>query len=123
MNSLVSRVLVLICAIAICLSNAQSALAGKLSDRIERFPNWDGAAQVTRHDGELTYPEWFRGQWSATSTLLEQIAPLAPGVVTPGFENNRQYINKPIEFTVQFVPNDPDKNAKSSPLNLPARAL
>ena len=119
MNSFVSRVLVLICAIAICLSNAQSALAGKLSDRIERFPNWDGAAQVTRHDGELTYPEWFRGQWSATSTLLEQVAPLAPGVVTPGFENNRQYINKPIEFTVQFVPNNPGKNAKSSPLNLP----
>ena len=119
MNSLVSRFLVLICAIAIYFSNSQSALAGKLSDRIDRFPNWDGAAQVTRHDGELAYPEWFRGQWVATSTLLEQVAPLAPAVVTPGFENNRQYINKPIEFTVQFVPNDPAKKAKSSPLNLP----
>ena len=118
MNSLVSRILVLICTIAICLSNAQSALAGKLSDRIERFPNWDGAAQVTRHDGELTYPEWFRGQWVATSTLLEQVAPLAPEIVTPGFENNRQYIDKPIEFTVQFEPNNPAKNVKFSPLNL-----
>jgi hypothetical protein len=119
MNSLVSRVLVFICAIAIYLSIAPSALAGKLSDRIDRFPNWNGAVQVTKHDGELTYPEWFRGQWLATSTLLEQIAPLAPDVVTPGFESNRKYINQPIEFTVQFVPNNPGKNAKSSPLNLP----
>jgi hypothetical protein len=116
MNSLVSRVFV---CVIIYLSASPSALAGKLSDRIDRFPNWDGAAQVTRHDGELTYPEWFRGQWLATSTLLEQVAPLAPDVVTPGFESNRQYIDKPIEFTVQFVPNDPGKNAKSSPLNLP----
>jgi hypothetical protein len=119
MNSLVFKVLAFICAIAIYLSSSQSALAGALSDRIDRFPNWNGAAQVTRHDGELNYPEWFRGQWLATSTLLEQVAPLAPDVVTPGFESNRQYIDKPIEFTVQFVPNHPGKNVKSSPLNLP----
>ena len=119
MNSLVSRVLVFICAIAICLSTCPSALAGKLSDRIDRFPNWAGAVQVTRHEGELSYPEWFQGRWQVTSTLLEQIAPLAPDVVTPGFENNRQYIDKPIEFTVQFVPNQPAKVAKFSPLNLP----
>jgi hypothetical protein len=114
-----SKVLAFIFAIAICLSSSQSAIAGALKDRIDRFPNWNGAAQVTRYDGELTYPEWFRGQWLATSTLLEQIAPLAPDVVTPGFESNRQYIDKPIEFTVQFVPNNPEKIAKSSPLNLP----
>ena len=119
MNSLISRVLIFICSIAICLSISPRALAGALSDRIDRFPNWNGAAQVARHEGELTYPEWFRGQWLATSTLLEQVAPLAPDVVTPGFENNRQYIDKPIEFTVQFVPNNPGKNVKSSPLNLP----
>jgi hypothetical protein len=119
MNSLVSRVLVFICTIAIYLSISPSALAGKLSDRIDRFPNWAGVAQVTRHEGELTYPEWFRGRWLATSTLLEQIAPLAPDVVTPGFESNRQYIGKPIEFTVQFVPNDPTKITKFSPLNFP----
>ncbi len=119
MNSLVSRVLVFICAIAVCLSTSHSALAGNLSDRIDRFPNWDGAAQVINHEGELTYPEWFRGQWVATSTLLEQVAPLAPDVITPGFENNRQYIDKPIKFTVQFVPNNPEKAAKFLPLNLP----
>lgn len=118
-STVVSKIVVCICAIAICLSSSQSALAGALSDRIDRFPNWAGAARVTQHDGELAYPEWFRGQWVATSTLLEQVAPLAPDVVTPGFENNRQYINKPIEFTVQFVPNNPLKNVKPSPLNLP----
>jgi hypothetical protein len=117
-STIIFKIVACICAIAICLPTP-SALAGKLSDRIDQFPNWNGAVQVTKHEGELTYPEWFRGQWLATSTLLEQIAPLAPDVVTPGFENNRQYINQPIEFTVQFVPNDPGKNAKSSPLNLP----
>ncbi len=119
MNSLVSRILVFICAIAIYLFISPSALAGALRDRIDRFPNWNGAVQVTKHEGELSYPEWFQGQWLATSTLIEQVAPLAPDVVTPGFESNRKYINQPIEFTVQFVPNDPGKNAKSSPLNLP----
>ena len=63
--NLVSKLLIYLC--ILYLFNSQSALAGKLSDRIERFPNWDGAAQVTRHDGELAYPEWFRGQWVATS--------------------------------------------------------
>ena len=118
-STVVSKIVACLCAIAICLSIPPSALAGALSDRIDRFPNWNGAAQVTRHEGELTYPEWFQGQWIATSTLLEQIAPLAPDVVTPGFESNRKYINQPIEFTVQFVPNNPAKAAKFSPLNLP----
>lgn len=118
MNSLISRFSVFVCAIAIYLFISPSALAGKLSDRVDRFPNWNGAAQVTRHEGELAYPDWFQGQWVATSTLLEQVAPLAPDVVTPGFENNRQYIDKPIEFTVQFVLNNPVKNVKYSLLNL-----
>jgi hypothetical protein len=39
--------------------------------------------------------------------------------VTPGFESNRQYINKPIEFTVQFTPRIPAQTTKFSPLNLP----
>ncbi len=118
-STVVFKIVACLWAIAVCLSIAPSALAGALSDRIDRFPNWNGVAQVARHEGELTYPEWFQGQWVATSTLLEQIAPLAPDVVTPGFESNRQYIDKPIEFTVQFVPNKPAKAAKFSPLNLP----
>jgi hypothetical protein len=119
MNSLVSKILAGICAIAMCLSIAQSAIAGALSDRIAKYPNWSPPAQVMQREGELTYPEWFKGRWMATSTLLEQVAPLAPAIVTPGFESNRQYINKPIEFTVQFVQRDPNRTPKFSSLNLP----
>jgi hypothetical protein len=127
MNSLVSKIVTWIGAIAIWWWGCQGGLAGTLSDapgerlrhRIDRYPDWDSPPQLTQHQGELTYPEWFRGRWIATSTLLAQIAPLAPEIVTPGFESNRKYINQPIEFTVQFVPNDPDRTTKISPLNLP----
>jgi hypothetical protein len=119
MSSIGFRILACIGAIAIWCSGTQGAIASLLSDRIDRYPLWDNQVPVSRHEGELTYPEWFRGRWIATSTLLEQIAPLAPEIVTPGFENNRQYIDKPIEFTVQFVPTDPGKVTKFSPLNLP----
>ncbi|WP_373538431.1 DUF6816 family protein [Chamaesiphon sp.] len=119
MNSLVRKIVTGTIAIALWWGGSVSVLAGVLSDRIDRYPNWDRQSQLSQHDGELTYPEWFRGRWIVTSTLLEQIAPLAPEVVTPGFESNRQYINKPIEFTVQFVPTNPTKVAKFAPLNLP----
>ena len=115
MNSLVRKILIGTIAIAFWLYSSVSVLAGVLSDRIDRYPNWDRQSQVSQHEGELTYPEWFRGRWLATSTLLEQIAPLAPEIVTPGFESNRQYINKPIEFTVQFVPTNPT-NVQFAPL-------
>ncbi len=121
MSSLVSKILAGICAIAISLSIAQSATAGALSDRIAKYPNWNPPAQIMQREGELTYPEWFKGRWIATSTLLEQVAPLAPEIVTPGFESNRKYINKPIEFTVQFVPTDLKRANQFSPLNLPQR--
>jgi hypothetical protein len=119
MNSLTRRILTCLSTIAIWWSSSQGAMAGVLSDRIDRYPNLTTQPQIAQREGELTYPEWFRGRWSATSTLLEQIAPLAPAIVTPGFESNRQYINKPIEFTVQFVPTDPSRAVKFSPLNLP----
>ncbi|AFY91861.1 DUF6816 family protein [Chamaesiphon minutus] len=119
MNGLLGKILTGICAIVILWCGSQSALAGMLSDRLAQYPNWDARSILGRSEGELTYPEWFRGRWIATSTLVEQIAPLAPAIVTPGFESNRQYIDKPIEFTVQFVPRDPTKDVKFSPLNLP----
>lgn len=119
MNSLVRTIITGTIAIALWWYSSVSVLAGILSDRIDRYPNWDRQIQVSQHEGELTYPEWFRGRWIATSTLLEQIAPLAPGIVTPGFESNRQYIDRPIEFTVQFVPTNLTKVVKFSPLNLP----
>jgi hypothetical protein len=119
MNSLVSKILAVISSIAICLSVSQNATAGALNDRIARYPNWSPPAQIMQHEGELTYPEWFKGRWIATSTLLEQVAPLAPEIVTPGFESNRKYINQPIEFTVQFIPTAPNRDTKFSPFNLP----
>jgi hypothetical protein len=42
------------------------------------------------------------GTWRVTSTLVEQLAPLAPEIVSPGFEKNEQYIDRPIAFTVKF---------------------
>jgi hypothetical protein len=121
-------------AIAIWCWACQGAIAGGLSDspfaeakaapteglrqRITQYPDWH-QPQFEQHQGELTYPEWFQGRWVATSTLLEQLAPLAPALMTPGFEGNRQYINRPIEFTVQFIPNDANLAPKVSLLNLP----
>ncbi|WP_309738003.1 DUF6816 family protein [Chamaesiphon sp. OTE_20_metabat_361] len=119
MNSLVRKILIWIGTIAIWCGSIQISLAGDLSDRVARYPDWNAQPKVALHEGELSYPEWFRGRWMANSTLLEQIAPLAPEIVTPGFESNRQYIDKPIEFTVQFIQTDPNKNLKSSLLNLP----
>lgn len=118
MNSLGAKILTYVWAIAIYLTTAQNAIASPLAEKIAGYPQWS-QTQVSQHEGELTYPEWFRGRWTATSTLLAQIAPLAPDIVTPGFENNRQYINQPIDFTVQFVPNNPTQTTKFSPLNLP----
>jgi hypothetical protein len=118
MYSLVYRILTCVWAIAIYLTTAQSVIASPLAEKIAGYPQW-GQAQVSQHEGELTYPEWFRGRWTATSTLLDQIAPLAPDIITPGFENNRQYIDRPVQFTVQFGPNNSTQITKFLPLNLP----
>jgi hypothetical protein len=77
--------------------------AGVLSDRIQSFPNWQTKPPVERATGDLFYPNWIEGTWTVKSTLLDMVAPLAPKVVTPGFESNREYINKPIEFEVRFT--------------------
>jgi hypothetical protein len=119
MHSLVRKISIWTIAIALWFAGTQSTFAGGLSERIDRYPRWDAQPQLSQHEGELTYPEWFRGRWTATSTLLEQSAPLAPEIVTPGFESNRQYIGKPIEFVVQFISIDPTKSVKFSSLNLP----
>jgi hypothetical protein len=83
-----------------------------------QYPQWH-EPQLTQHKGELTYPEWFRGEWTATSTLLEQVAPLAPEIFTPGFEGNRKYLDRPISFPVRFRYPDVDLRSNVSLLNLP----
>ncbi len=77
------------------------AMAASLPQRIAEFPNWSLATNLIR-EGDLTYPEWFAGEWTATSVLREQVAPLAPDVVTPGFERNRVNIDRPYSFQVRF---------------------
>ena len=79
-----------------------TALAGSLTERIEQFPEWTSKPSVKPAKGDLEYPEWMAGTWSVTSTLTEQVAPLAPNIVTPGFEDNQDYINKAIAFPVRF---------------------
>ncbi len=85
----------------LCVST--SALAGPLTDRLSEFPHWEGKPPVQLAEGDLSYPNWMAGTWQATSTLVELVAPLAPEIVTPGFEGNRLEQNHIIKFKVRFV--------------------
>jgi hypothetical protein len=80
---------------------APEAITVSLSQRIAEFPNWSLATGLVRA-GDLTYPSWFAGEWTATSILREQVAPLAPDVVTPGFARNQVNIDRPYSFQVRF---------------------
>lgn len=80
-----------------------TAWAGSLSDRLASFPDWQGKPPTQISQGDLIYPDWFAGRWQVTTTLTEMVAPFAPDLTTPGFESNRQFIDKPILFPVRFV--------------------
>jgi hypothetical protein len=116
----ISRVEILswIVAIFVWFSSSQVSIAATLSQRMADFPQWQSQPQIGKLEGQLIYPEWFKGRWLATSTLLEQIAPLAPDLVTPGFDRNQTYLDRPIEFKVQFIPLEVKPPAPSL-LNLP----
>jgi len=79
-----------------------SAIAGVLGDRIAQFPHWESKPPVEIAQGDLRYPEWMAGTWEVSSTLVDLVAPLAPNLITPGFESNRQYLHQPIKFLVKF---------------------
>ncbi len=79
-----------------------SAIAGVLGDRLAQFPNWESKPPVEIAQGDLLYPEWMAGTWEVRSTLVDLVAPLAPKLITPGFESNRQYLKRPIKFLVKF---------------------
>ena len=83
-----------------------AAQAGPLSDRLATFPDWSNKPPVQAAKGDLAYPDWMAGEWSVTTTLVDLAAPLAPDLVTPGFESNRPYLNQPISFRVKFGPAD-----------------
>lgn len=82
---------------------ASPVWAGTLSDRVAAFPDWHNKPPVDRATEDLIYPNWIAGTWRVKSTLIDLVAPLAPQIVTPGFESNRAYVNQPIEFNVRFT--------------------
>jgi len=79
-----------------------AAQAGQLKSHLESFPNWQKLT-VPSAQGDLIYPNWMAGTWNVTSTLVDVAAPLAPNLVTPGFESNRRSLNVPVSFVVRFV--------------------
>ncbi len=83
-----------------------SAQAGAetLPQRQHTFPDWQSKPTVQVSDGDLVYPQWMAGTWRMSSTLIDMAAPLAPEVVTPGFEGNRQFLHKAIPAVIRFVP-------------------
>lgn len=91
------------CLIFLCLLCSEEALAGELSEHLAHFPQWEKLTSVRLAVGDLVYPDWIMGSWLVKSTLVDLVAPLAPDIVTPGFEGNRQYLNEPMSFPVQFV--------------------
>ncbi|MEO1187339.1 MAG: DUF6816 family protein, partial [Cyanobacteria bacterium J06636_27] len=74
-----------------------------LNQRLKNFPEWEKLTDLQPAVGDLIYPEWMKGEWEVKSTLIDLVAPLAPDIVTPGFESNRRYLNQPVEFKVRFV--------------------
>jgi len=85
-----------------------AAWASPLSERLAAFPEWNERPRVQAANGDLYYPEWFLGTWEVTTTLVDMAAPLAPDVITPGYEGNRAYLNQPIPFQARFRLEDRD---------------
>lgn len=91
--------LYLVLVLLVCGGEAE---AGQLLDRFAEFPHWQSKPPVSPATGDLVYPAWMEGNWQVTSILVDQVAPLAPEVVTPGFESNRRHLNDPVSFEVRF---------------------
>ena len=91
------------CLIILFLLGSGDAQAGELSERLANFPQWEKLTSVQPASGDLIYPEWMAGTWEVKSTLVDLAAPLAPDIVTPGFEGNRRQLNQPVSFLVRFI--------------------
>lgn len=89
------------------------SVAGILSDRLNQYPQWTSKPSVQEAKGDLIYPNWMEGTWKVTSILIDKVAPFAPEIVTPGFDNSGQYLNQPIEFQVCFDKNDYPQQSNS----------
>ena len=86
--------------ITIVLLWINNAAAETLTERIANFPNWENKPLISAPKTDLIYPDWMAGNWNVESTLIDMVAPLAPKIITPGFENNRQYLYQPVNFQV-----------------------
>jgi hypothetical protein len=104
----------------VTLLSSAEAQAGILADRLASFPHWESKPLVASAKGDLIYPEWMAGNWTVESTLVDLAAPLAPDIVTPGFDSNRQYLNQPVRFKVRFQAVNAQLNTMSLVENLPA---
>ncbi|MBK1986951.1 hypothetical protein A0J48_005235 [Sphaerospermopsis aphanizomenoides BCCUSP55] len=91
------------CLTLLLLLTTGEAKAGELAEQLANFPQWEKLTSVKPAEGDLIYPEWMAGTWKVTSTLVDLAAPLAPDIITPGFEGNRRQLNQPISFLVRFV--------------------
>jgi hypothetical protein len=90
--------------IFVWLTCSAGAAAETLRSRQQAFPNWQSKPSVQVSEGDLAYPQWMEGTWRMSSTLIDMVAPLAPEIVTPGFEGNRQFLDKPIPAIIRFIP-------------------
>ena len=99
------RLFWILCLIFLSVFCTDKANAGELNQRLKNFPEWEKLTDVQPAVGDLIYPEWMKGEWEVKSTLIDLVAPLAPDIMTPGFESNRQYLNQPVDFKVRFVKN------------------
>lgn len=100
------------------LLRANNAIAETLTSRINDFPHWENKPSISIAKEDLIYPDWMAGNWNVKSTLIDMVAPLAPEIVTPGFENNRKYLHKSVNFQVRFLKFEPNLNIEEiSPKN------
>ncbi|XGV96920.1 MAG: DUF6816 family protein [Leptolyngbya sp. BL-A-14] len=113
----------LCCALLFWLLSIGAAHAGLLADRLAAFPEWNDKPAVQPAEGDLEYPAWLAGTWTMTSTLVDLAAPLAPEVVTPGFDSNQQYLNQPIACKVRFVPSSTLSTTREFLSLLPLKGL
>jgi hypothetical protein len=94
--------------------NGDRALAGNLADRVENYPLWLSKPSVKTAEDDLIYPDWMAGTWTVTSVLVDLAAPLAPDIVTPGFEGSRRSLGESIQFPVRFIERSPILPKRSS---------
>ncbi|MFN6036601.1 MAG: DUF6816 family protein, partial [Dolichospermum sp.] len=97
------KIIISCCLMLLLFLGNNKAQAGELAEHLAKFPQWEKLTSVKPAEGDLVYPDWIAGKWKVTSTLIDLAAPLAPNIITPGFENNRSQLNQKISFLVRIV--------------------